>query len=427
MKRGTGFVLASVAVAVALAAGYWMGGQDQKTEDRGQQIEKTPERKLLYYRHPMGLPDTSPVMKQDSMGMDYIAVYEGEDDAPSPATGNQIKISTEKVQKLGVRTEAASLRVLTQTVRAVGRIEPDERRIYIVAPKFEGWIEQLHVNATGDVVKVGQPLFEVYSPDLVGAQREYLITAQGVAAMHGTVPEAQVGMKELVQASLQRLKNWDITEEDLRRLSVTGEAKRTMTYRSPVSGIVLEKAALKGMRFMPGEMMYKIADLSTVWIIADVFEQDIGLVKVGQAAMVSVDAFLGRELKTRVAYIYPTLNVATRTIPVRLEIANGGGLLRPGMYAQVELSATGNRKRVVTVPNSAVIHSGRREIILVELGEGRYEAREVKLGRHADDYIEVKEGVQEGEKVVVSANFLIDAESDLKAVISGFGAAPKED
>ncbi len=450
MKRTTGFVLASVGVAAALVLSYWMGGQDQKTDDRGQKTEKAAHeapRKLLYYRHPMGLPDTSPVMKQDSMGMDYIAVYEGEDDAPSPATANQIRISVEKVQKLGVRTEAASLRVLTQTVRAVGRIEPDERRVYTIAPKFEGWVEQLYVNATGDVVKAGQPLFEVYSPDLIGAQREYLIAAQGVAAMQDAVPEAQAGMKELVQASLQRLKNWDITEADLRGLLRQAqtphpnpppqagegtndrnikplyEVKRTIAYRSPVHGVVLDKPALKGMRFMPGEMMYKIADLSTVWIIADVFEQDIGLVKVGQAAMVRMDAFPGREFKTRIAYIYPTLNVATRTIPVRLEIANGSGLLRPGMYAQVELSATGNKQRVVTVPDSAVIHSGRREIILVELGEGRYEAREVKLGKHADDYIEVLEGIKDGEKVVVSANFLIDAESDLKAVISGFGHA----
>ncbi len=421
MKRGTGFVLASVAVAAALVLAYWMGGQSSVLSPQSL-VQREPERKLLYYRHPMGLPDTSPVMKQDSMGMDYIAVYEGGDDAPSPETSNQIKISTEKVQKLGVRTEAATLRVLTQTVRAVGRIEPDERRVYTIAPKFEGWVEQLYVNATGDVVKTDQRLFEVYSPELIGAQREYLIAAQGVAAMQDAVPEAQAGMKELAQASLQRLKNWDITEEDLRRLRDTGEVKRTIAYRSPVHGVVLDKPALKGMRFMPGEMMYKIADLSTVWIIADVFEQDIELVKVGQAAMVGVDAFPGREFKTRIAYIYPTLNVATRTISVRLEIANGGGLLRPGMYAQVELSATGNNKRVVAVPDSAVIHSGRREIILVELGEGRYEAREVKLGRQGDDYIEVKEGVQEGERVVVSANFLIDAESDLKAVIGGFAA-----
>ncbi len=426
MKRGTGFVLTSVAVAAALVLAYWMGGQSQKTEDRGQKTEKTDARKLLYYRHPMGLPDTSPVMKQDSMGMDYIAVYEGADDAPSPETGNQIKISTEKVQKLGVRTEAATLRVLTQTVRAVGRIEPDERRIYTIAPKFEGWVEQLYVNATGDIVKTGQPLFEVYSPELIGAQREYLIAAQGVVAMQDAVPEAQAGMQELAQASLQRLKNWDITEQDLRRLRDTGEVKRTISYRSPIHGVVLDKLALKGMRFMPGEMMYKIADLSTVWIIADVFEQDIGLVKAGQAATVSIAAFPGREFKTRVAFIYPTLNVATRTIPVRLEIANGGGLLRPGMYAQVELSATGNNKQVITVPDSAVIHSGRREIVLVELGEGRYEAREVKLGRHADDYIEVLEGVADGEKVVVSANFLIDAESNLKAVIGGFGSSDEK-
>ena len=427
MKRTTGFILASVAVAAALVLAYWMGGRGGNPEHGTQATAQTPaaepakkERKLLYYRDPMGLPDTSPVPKKDSMGMDYIAVYEGD---ASAATGNQIMISVEKVQKLGVRTETASLRELIQTVRAVGRIEPNERRIYTIAPKFEGWIEQLQVNATGDVVRPGQPLFEVYSPELISAQREYAIAAQGVAAMQDAVPEAQAGMKNLAQSSLVRLKNWDITDDELRRLRETGEVRRTMAYHSPVPGIVLEKPALKGMRFMPGEMMYKIADLSTVWIIADVFEQDIGLVKAGQAAKVHIDAYQEREFEARVAYVYPTLNVPTRTIPVRLEMTNSAGLLRPGMYARVELSAAGSKRRVVTVPDSAVIHSGRREIVLVELGEGRYEARTVKLGVHTDDYIEVLEGLADGEKVVVSANFLIDAESNLKAVVGGFGHA----
>lgn len=393
-------------------------------EEAAASAQAKKSRKILYYRNPMGLPDTSSVPKQDSMGMDYIAVYEGEQEESS-ASGTLIKISVDKVQKLGVKTEKAALRQLNHSVRAVGRIEPDERRVYTITPKFEGWVDQLHVNATGDVVKAGQALFEVYSPDLISAQREYLIAVQGMKSMQDAVAEAQNSMQELAQASLMRLKSWDIGDEDLRRLRESGEVKRTIPYRSPVNGIVIEKAAIKGMRFMPGETLYKIADLSTVWIIADVSEQESGLLRVGQAAKILLDAYPGREFSSRVSYVYPTLNPQTRTTPVRLEIANAAGLLRPGMYAQVTLSGLGSKGRVVTVPDSAVIFSGRRELVLVELAEGRYEARAVKLGARTDDYVEVTEGVGEGENVVVSANFLIDAESNLKAVISGFSQGDK--
>lgn len=382
------------------------------------------ERKILYYRNPMGMPDTSEVPKQDSMGMDYIPVYEGEDE-PALDGAIIVKISTDKVQKLGVKTEQAALRQLSSTVRAVGQVQPDERRVYTIAPKFEGWVEQLHVDATGDVVKAGQILFEVYSPELISAQREYLIALQGVKAMQDAAAEAQSGMQELAQASLMRLQSWDIGAEDLRKLRETGEVKRTIAYRSPVTGVVMEKAALKGMRFMPGEMMYKIADLSTLWIIADVAEQESGLLKVGQAAKVRLDAYPGREFSSRVSYVYPTLNAQTRTTAVRLQMANPAGLLRPGMYAQLELSGLGSKGRVVSVPDTAVIYSGRREIVLVQLAEGRYEARAVKLGARNEDYVEVKEGIGEGESVVVSANFLIDAESNLKAVIAGFSQPEK--
>jgi len=329
----------------------------------------------------------------------------------------------DKVQMLGVKTEKAGLRQLSRNVRAVGRIEPDERRVYTIAPKFEGWVDQLHVDATGDVVKPGQNLFDVYSPELISAQREYLIAEQGLAAMKQAAPEAQNGMKELAQSSLLRLKSWDISDEDLRRLRESGEVRRTIAYRSPVNGIVTEKVAQKGMRFMPGEMMYKIADLSMLWVIADVSEQESALIKIGQTARVRLDAYPGREFNSRVAYVYPTLNAETRTTQVRLELKNAGGLLRPGMYAQVELAGLGSKSRVVAVPDSAVIYSGRRELVLVELTAGRFEAREVKLGVHGDDYVEVMEGIGEGEKVVVSANFLIDAESNLKAVIAGFSQA----
>ena len=382
------------------------------------------ERKILYYRNPMGLPDTSDVPKQDSMGMDYLPVYA--DEAESGDNGTVIRISMDKVQILGVKTEKVHLRQLSRNVRAVGRVEADERRMYTISPKFEGWVDQLHVDATGDVVKPGQNLFDVYSPELISAQREYLIALQGVASMKDAAAEAKNGMQELAQSSLMRLKSWDISDEDLRRLRETGEVKRTIAYRSPVNGIVTDKAALKGMRFMPGEAMYKIADLSTLWIIADVSEQESGLIKKGQLGKIKLDAYPGREFDSRVTFVYPTLNMQSRTTQVRLEISNAGGLLRPGMFAQVELSGLGSKGKVVAVPDSSVIYSGRREVVLVDLGEGRFEARVVKLGTHSDDYVEVKAGIGEGEKVVVSANFLIDAESNLKAVIAGFSQSDKD-
>jgi len=440
VKRGMTLVAAALAVALAVAGGYWWGAESQPVAQGGaarqQQSAAAPAegttkgREIRFYRNPMGLADVSPTPKKDPMGMDYIPVYEGEDSGETSAGGTQIKISVDKVQKLGVRTEAASLRAVDRIVRAAGRIEVDERRVFAVAPKFEGWVERLHVNATGQSVGRGQPLFEVYSPELVSAQREYAIAAQGVDAMKDAGAEAQAAMRQLAESSLMRLKNWDISEEQVRSLASSGEARRTMTFRSPVSGIVMEKKALQGMRFMPGEALYQVADLSAVWVMADVFEQDIGLVKTGGKAKVTISAYPGKVFEASITYVYPTLKPETRTVPVRLEIANPGGLLKPAMFAQVELPA-GSQGKVLTVPTSAVIDSGTRRVVLVQRAEGRFDAREVELGRRGDDYVEVLAGVGEGEQVVVAANFLIDAESNLKAALGGLGhdahggAAPK--
>jgi len=434
MKQGTGVVVAIAVVALATGGGYWLGslenaGADKAADGATAPAAQTPaasakkERTPLYYRNPMGLSDTSPTPKKDSMGMAYIPVFEGEDgDGGDESTANQIRIGTEKIQKLGVRTEAASLRVLERIVRAAGRIEPDERRIYAISPKFEGYVERLYVNATGQPVGKGQPLFEVYSPELVSAQREYAIAAQGVQSLKDAGGEAQASMRQLADSSLLRLKNWDISEEQVKALAKSGEAKRTMTFRSPVSGIVTEKKALQGMRFMPGEALYQVADLSSVWVLADVFEQDIGLVNVGAGATVKINAYPDKSFKGRIAYVYPMLNAQTRTVPVRVELANPGLLLKPAMFAQVELSVSA-KGTMVTVPVSAVIDSGTRQIVLIRQGEGRFEPRAVKLGARSDTHVEVIEGVKDGEPVVVAANFLIDAESNLKAAIGGFGHA----
>jgi Cu(I)/Ag(I) efflux system membrane fusion protein len=430
MTKATGIAVAAVVAALTAAGGYWLGSSGEHasapTAEPAASGAAKPAKKLLYYRNPMGLADTSPTPKKDPMGMDYIPVYEGEaDDDGEAGAPNQIRISAAKVQKLGVRTEPASLRTLDRTVRAAGRVEPDERRLYTIAPKFEGYVERLHVNATGQPVSRGQPLFEVYSPELVSAQREYAIAAEGVESLKGAGGEAQASMRQLADSSLSRLRNWDISDAQIAALARSGTASRTLTFRSPVAGVVTEKKAVQGMRFMPGEALYQIADLSAVWVLADVFEQDVGLVKTGAMARVRINAYPDKVFEGRIAYVYPTLTAATRTVPVRVELANPGALLKPGMFAQVEMSVA-TRGAVVTVPTSAVFDSGTRQIVLIEAGEGRFEPREVKLGARSDTHVEVIEGVRDGEPVVVAANFLIDAESNLKAAIGGFGEAKPE-
>ena len=431
MKQGTGLAVGVVIGAlVAGGGGYWLGTKDaphggaEQASAAGLPSESgKKERKLLYYRNPMGLPDTSPTPKKDPMGMDYLPVYEGEDTSASDSAGT-IKVSTEKVQKLGVRTEAAQLRVLDKVVRAAGRVETDERRLYAISPKFEGYVERLHVNVTGQPVGKGQPLFEVYSPELVSAQREYAIAAQGIEALKDAGSAAQAGMKQLAESSLARLKNWDISEAQVKALAQSGETRRTLTFRSPVSGIVTEKKALQGMRFMPGEALYQIADLSSVWVVADVFEQDIGFVKTGASAKVRINAYPDKVVEGRIGYVYPTLNADTRTVPVRVELANPGLLLKPAMFAQVELPVSA-KGAVVTVPLSAVIDSGTRQVVLVQQGEGRFAPREVKLGARSETHAEILDGIKDGEQVVVAANFLIDAESNLKAALGGLGTDNK--
>ena len=414
----TAILLIVVAVAASVA-GYWWGTgrSTQSSAASPEQAKSQAARKILYYRNPMGLPDTSPVPKKDSMGMDYTPVYEGEEPA---SDGSVVKISVEKVQKLGVRTEAAALRELIRTVRAVSTVQADERRLHTVAPRFEGWIERLYVNTTGQAVTKGDALMDVYSPELITAQQEYLIAWQGVQAVAGGSPDVRAGMQRLVDSALQRLRNWDISEAELLQLQKEGKARQYVTLRSAVSGVVLEKPSIQGKRFMPGEVLYQIADLSSVWVLADVFEQDLGMVRLGQPAAVRVDAYPDKVFNGKITFIYPTVTPETRTAKVRVELSNVQALLKPAMYARVEFASGQNKAKVLAVPDSAVLDSGTRQVVLVELGAGRFEPRAVKLGMRGDGYVEVLEGVKAGEAVVVSANFLIDAESNLKAALGGF-------
>ncbi|MDP1558362.1 MAG: efflux RND transporter periplasmic adaptor subunit [Nitrosomonas sp.] len=418
MKSIFKLIIVAALVAVVLAAGYWWGSTKSVTSVADSPEAISFQGKILYYRNPMGLPDTSPVPKKDSMGMDYLPVYEGEESSSGDAT---VRISTEKIQKLGVRTETAVLRELIRTVRAVATVQPDERKLYTVTPKFEGWIQRLYVDTTGQVVKKGGALMEVYSPELITAQQEYLIARKG---MHGVASgglEASTSMERLAESALQRLRNLDISEIELQRLQQEGEVRQYLTLRAKASGVVLEKPSIEGKRFMPGEILYQIADLSSVWVLADVFEQDLHMVHPGQVATIRVEAYPDKVLSGEVAFIYPNVTPETRTAIVRIKLPNTDGLLKPAMYARVEITSFHSKNKVLTVPDSAVLDTGTRRLVLVDLGEGRYEPRTVKLGMHADGYAEVLGGLEAGDAVVVKANFLIDAESNLKAALGGLG------
>src|SRR5262249_46039416 len=260
--------------------------------------------KILYYRNPMGLPDTSPVPKKDTMGMDYIPVYEGE---AADDTGT-VKIGLAKVQKLGVQSAPVERRALSRTIRAVGTVQADERRLFIVNTKFEGWVDKLYINATGETVRRGQPLMDVYAPELVVAEREYLLAWRTLQDMAGAGPDIRNSAKQLTEAALQRLSNWDISADQVKRLQRDGSATRTLTLRAPVDGTVMEKMAVEGMHFTAGDPLYRIADLSTVWLTAEVFEQDIGTMRRNQDATIAVNAYPGQEFAGKVDFIYPTVS-----------------------------------------------------------------------------------------------------------------------
>ena len=369
--------------------------------------ENSDKGKILYYRNPMGLPDISHEPKKDSMGMDYIPVYESE----AVDQGNVVKISLDKVQKLGVASEEVSRRRLTRVIRATGTIQPDESRQAIVTARFDGWVQRLHVDKTGDMVKRGQTMLELFSPSLRLAQQEYILARRTDPA--------------LAAAAAQRLQTLGLTAGQVSALEDAKQAPGAVVVPAPENGQVVEKMAIEGMRVMAGEPLYRLVDFSHVWVIAQIYEQDLASVRPGLPVEVELDAFPGEQFKGEVSFIYPGLTPETRTARVRVELDNPDGRLKADMFAAVLLSADMEPAEVLAVPDSAVLDTGKRQAVLVERGEGRYEPREVKLGRRGDGYAEILQGVSEGEKVVVSANFLIDAESNLQSALRTFTAGDK--
>lgn len=356
--------------------------------------------KILYYRNPMGLPDISNEPKKDSMGMDYIPVYENE-----AADGNVVQVSISKVQKLGVKTEAAKTRIINRTIHAVGTVQPDESRQMIVTTRYEGWIENLMANKTGDEVREGEELIEIYSPQVALAEQELAL--------------AQRAGGNITKAAMRKLSLLGISDQEIKRISKEGPS-RTVKVHAPMKGQILEKMVVDGMYIQAGAPLYKIVDLSEVWVIADVYEQDIGLIKPGQGVLLSFTAFPGEEIKGKVDFIYPNLSKETRTAKVRVTLPNPDGRFRSDMYVTADFIAPASGEPIVSVPSSAVLDSGKHQIVLVEKGEGKYEPREVKIGQRTAEYTEIEEGLEEGEKIVVSANFLIDAESNLQAALKAF-------
>ncbi len=365
----------------------------------------TPARKILYYRNPMGLPDTSPVPKKDSMGMDYIPVFEGEDQDSSG-----IKVNLDKVQRTGVQTESVEARVLARTIRAVGTVQIDERRLTTVTMRSEGYIEDLFVNTTGQVVHAGEPLFRVYSTDIQRAQIDLLV---GLSSAGGSTL-GPMG----IEGAMQKLRNLAVPESRIQEIRTKRTNPRTLDWPAPADGTVIEKKVINGQRVGPGDELYRIADLSRMWVIADVSESDLAAIKLGMRALVTFRAYTTQPVEGDVTFIYPELRDATRTARVRIEVPNPDGRLRADMYADVVFRAGADEDPVVAVPDSAVIDSGTRQVVLIAKRDGRFEPRAVKLGRRGEGYVEVLEGVNEGDTVVTSATFLLDAESNLKAALS---------
>ena len=351
-------------------------------------------------------PTDTQAARQSMPGHNHAAMSTGGKDGE----GEPVKLDTQGARRIGVTFAKVEHRSLPLTVTAVGTVAYDERRLATVSPKIDGWVEKLDVDFTGAPVRKGDPLMEIYSPALVSAQEELVLAAR--LARDAAAGRPTENARELLEAARRRLAYWDIPQDEIGRIETTGRTTKTLTLRAPASGIVVEKNVVEGDRIMPGMTVYRIADLSRVWIEADVFEKDLALVKDGQGARVTFDAYPGRGFMGRVSYVSPTVSVETRTARVRLDLANPDLTLKPGMYAEISLAVPPGPPTLV-VPRSAVLETGERTLVFVRETDGTLVPREVTPGRTSGREMELLGGVKAGETVVSSAAFLVDAESNL--------------
>jgi multidrug efflux pump subunit AcrA (membrane-fusion protein) len=346
--------------------------------------------------------------------------------APSGTAGRPVTLTSSEAQRIGVTYAAVTVGPFGKEVRTVAQVTFDETTVKTIAAKIDGWVDRLIVNATGQYVARGQPLLTIYSPMIVSAQEELLLAKRLQSDVAGASPDARNSASDLLMSARRRLAYWDIPESEIAEVERSGEVRKTLTLRASAGGYVLEKNVLAGQKIMGGEALYKVADLSTVWVEGEVFEQDLASVRVGQTVHADLQAFPGEQRIGRISYIYPTLNSDTRTVRVRVVLPNGDLRLKPGMYATIRI-ASAVRTNVLTVPRSAVLSTGERSIVFVRETRGQLDPREVTLGAANDDRIEVLRGLAAGETVVASATFLIDAESNLGTALGGMGNMPGMD
>jgi len=347
----------------------------------------------------------------------------GQQSAPAeevPEEASTVEIPPEKQQLIGVKTTIAEIKPLQKIIRTVGMVQYDERRLTTINTKFEGWIEKLYVDYTGRYVRRGEPLAEIYSPELLATQQEFINLLKWQKESKSSKNDAVGSMlandsKAIIEGARQRLRLADISDEQINRIEQTGNPARTLAIYSPVSGYVVQKMAFQGMRVMPGEKLFDIADLSTVWILSDIFEYELPLIKTGEKAMISLSYFPGREFSSTIDYVYPTIAGDTRSAKVRFTIPNPGNKLKPQMYTNVEVKIDLGNKLVI--PDDAVLDSGKRQVVYVDKGEGNFEPREVSIGMRADGMTEITSGLKAGERVASAANFLIDSEAKLKGIV----------
>jgi Cu(I)/Ag(I) efflux system membrane fusion protein len=365
---------------------------------KDQQAAAGGHRKIKYYKSTMMLGEISQTPRKDSMGMDMVPVYEGEEE------GSTISVDPATVQKMGVRTAIVAKGPLRRIIRTVGTIDYNETALADVTTKFRGWIEKLYVDSTGKQVHKGEPLFEIYSPELYSAQSEYVLALN----------QGSGGLKA---SARQKLTLFDVSEDQIAQLEKTRQPQRTLRVDAPIDGIVVEKNAVQGQMVEAGMKLYRLADLSIVWVQSQIYEQDLALLKLGQEAEVSLSYMPDRKFRGRITYIYPTVDEKTRTARVRMEFHNPGLFLKPGMFATVELNAE-IEPSALLVPDSAVLRSGEKNTVFVALDNGHFEPREVTLGPRAENNTyEVLSGLKEGERVVTSGQFMLDSESQLREAI----------
>ncbi|MBK5254997.1 MAG: efflux RND transporter periplasmic adaptor subunit [Vicinamibacteria bacterium] len=387
-------------------------------------------RKILFYRNPMNPTVTSPVAMKDEMGMDYVPVYE--DSARGGATNNAtVSIDPRMVQNMNVRFEKVERGDLTREVRTVGYLEYDQQKMMTVTTKYAGFVEKVYVNYVGEQVRKGQPLFEIYAPELVQTQQDLLsalaFSAKMASGADGgggrPMADARDRADALVAAARARLGYWDISQEQIEQLEKSGKVVRTLTVTAPSAGVVMKRAdGLEGMALKPGMDSFHIADLSSLWLSVEVFEDQLGWIKTGSLADIDLSYFPGETFTGRVRFVEPQVTEKTRTVPLRLEVKNPSGRLRSGMYATVRFHPVVARD-AITVPSLAVLRTGQRNMVVVSLGEGRFAPREVVLGNEGDGKVQVLKGLEEGEEIVTSAQFLIDSESSLREAIQKMVAA----